>query len=252
MVRPEVDAGDVRGVGASAQVAPVAERLERVRQRIASVPDADPGLRIVAVTKGFGVTAVLAALQLGLPDIGENYAQELVAKAAELAQRRGGPTGVPLPDPVWHFLGRVQRNKVGRLAGLVACWEAVGRPEEGASIQRHAPGARVLVEVDTTGEAGRPGVPPRAVGELVRRLRDDGLSVEGLMTVAPRDLSAARSAFSTVRELADGLGLPERSMGMSDDLELAVAAGATSVRLGRALFGPRETAAPGPFTPHRQ
>jgi PLP dependent protein len=187
------------------------------------------------VTKGFGPEAVLAAQGAGLVDIGENYANELVAKAAHVE------SDVPaLSQPLmWHFLGAIQRNKVPRLAPVVGLWQSVSRAEEVARIARFAPGAAVLVEVETTGLAGRNGCPPDAVGGLVAHARDEGLDVRGLMTVAGPGLDAARSAFETVRRLADGYGLEERSMGMTDDLEAAVRAGTTMVRIGRALFGER-------------
>jgi hypothetical protein len=186
------------------------------------------------VTKGFGPEAVVAALAAGLRDIGENYANELVDKAAVM---EGDPSA---SEPVrWHFLGAIQRNKVARLAPVVGVWQSVSRSEEGARIARFAPGATVLVEVDTTGLPGRNGCPPDDVRALVPRLRDAGLDVRGLMTVAAPDPVAADSAFTTVRALADELGLEERSMGMTDDLEAAVRAGSTMVRIGRALFGER-------------
>jgi uncharacterized pyridoxal phosphate-containing UPF0001 family protein len=139
----------------------------------------------------------------------------------------------------WHFLGAIQRNKVARLAPVVGVWQSVSRVEEGERIARFAPGAAVLVEVDTTGLSGRSGCPPDGVRALVARLRDAGLDVRGLMTVAAPGAEAARAAFATVRALADELGLEERSMGMTDDLEAAVGAGTTMVRIGRALFGER-------------
>jgi PLP dependent protein len=183
----------------------------------------------VAVTKGFGTDAVRAAVEAGLHDIGENYAAELESKAAATAS---------LPV-VWHFLGAVQRNKVGRLAPIVGVWQSVARAEEGARIARFAPDARVLVEIDTTGVPGRNGCSPSAAGPLVTDLRSEGLDVRGLMTVAAPGTEEARTAFGAVARLADELGLAERSMGMSDDLEAAVAAGTTMVRIGRALFGDR-------------
>ena len=190
-------------------------------------------MRVVGVTKGFGPQAVSAARQAGLTDLGENYAAELVDKAA--ADRDD-------PGVVWHFLGAVQRNKVAQLAPLVGLWQSVARAAEGERIARFAPGARVLVQVDTTGLAGRNGCSPNAAGELVARLGDLGLEVRGLMTVAAQGEGAAEEAFTTLGRLADRLGLEERSMGMSDDLEAAVAAGSTMVRIGRALFGARPAA----------
>jgi uncharacterized pyridoxal phosphate-containing UPF0001 family protein len=182
---------------------------------------------LIAVTKGFPADAVAAARAAGLTDIGENYASELREKAP-------GPPGTR-----WHFLGTVQRNKVGVLAPLVDVWQGVARLAEGESIARHSPGAEVLVQVDCSGLPGRNGCAPDQVRALVGGLASRGLRVSGLMTVAPPERAGAEAAFRTVRDLADDLGLPERSMGMSDDLEAAVAAGSTMVRIGRALFGER-------------
>lgn len=213
----------------------VAHRLRVVHQRIEDAGGDLSRIRVVGVTKGFGPEAVLAARSVGLTDIGENYANELVAKAAEV-QSDASPSAAPL---TWHFLGAIQRNKVPRLAPIVGLWQSVARVEEGVRIARLAPGAAVLVEVDVTGMAVRNGCPPEAVGDLVARLRDEGLDVRGLMTVAAPGSDAAQSAFETVSRLADDLGLEERSMGMTDDLEAAVRAGTTMVRIGRALFGER-------------
>ncbi len=220
-----------RGAGAPFDVA---VGLERVRDRIASAGGDPSSVRVVAVTKGFGPEAVLAARDAGIGDVGENYAQELLAKD-ELLRRSGAGD----PEVRWHFLGTIQRNKIAALAPVVSCWQSVARAVEGEAIARRRPGAAVLVEVDTTGAPGRNGCAPQAVAALVADLRAGGLDVEGLMTVAPMGADAARAAFRTVRALADDLGLVERSMGMSDDLELAVAEGATIVRVGRALFGDR-------------
>ena len=213
------------------------QRLAAVRDRIGSV-SGDPGsVRIVAVTKGFGVDAVRAALALGLVDIGENYADELVDKA-------DAPTSVGVPEwpaaPVWHYLGAVQRNKVPRLAPVVDWWQGLGRIEEGRAIATRRPGATVLVQVDVAGLPGRGGCPPDRVAELVTALRDEDLDVAGLMAVGrPGPPDEARPGFVLVSTLADSLDLPVRSMGMSDDFEVAVAEGSTMVRLGRVLFGDR-------------
>jgi uncharacterized pyridoxal phosphate-containing UPF0001 family protein len=205
----------------------VAARLAAVRHRIARAGGDPATVRVIAVTKGFGSDAVAAARAVGQDDIGENYAAELLGKAP-------GPAGTR-----WHFLGAVQRNKVPQLAPLVTLWHGVARVVEGASIAQRAPGAAVLVQVDCTDVPGRNGVRPAEVPALVGALSALDLEVRGLMTVAPPDPDAARVAFATVARLADELGLPERSMGMSDDLETAVSAGSTMVRIGRALFGER-------------
>jgi PLP dependent protein len=221
--------------GGSFDPASIARHLAAVAARIERAGGDPRSVSVLAVTKGFGPAAVEAAWAAGILEVGENYANELVAKRSALAGR--GPSGQR-----WHFLGAIQTNKVARLAPLVDCWQSVSRPIEGERIARAAPGARVLVQVAFTGAPGRPGAPPGAVPGLVDRLRGLDLEVAGLMAVAPRGEDAARAAFATVRRLADDLGLLVRSMGMTEDLELAVAEGSTMVRIGRGLFGDRPTA----------
>jgi len=243
-VSPGPKLGSVDG----ALVENIAARTAAARDRIAHA-GGDPGLvRIVAVTKGFGPEEVAAAFAAGLSDFGENYADELISKWGTVGHAA-----------TWHFLGTVQRNKVGRLARFVDCWQAVARVVEGEAIQRRraevsrgtaGPAAQtagpalepasLLVEVDMTGLAGRGGCAPGKVTGVVAGLRELGCRVDGLMTVAPPgDANMAREAFDRVARLGADLGLRELSMGMSADLEQAVAAGATMVRLGTALFGPR-------------
>ena len=214
----------------------VARRLAEVRRRIEQA-GRDPGsVRVVAVTKTFDADAVRAALAAGLADIGENYASELLAKAAQLA----GPVPGGAPAPRWHYLGAVQRRRVRDLAPVVSWWQTVSRAVEGEAIARRAPGATVLVEVDTTGIPGRGGCPADAVPGLVSSLRALDLDVRGLMTVAPPGpAEQARPGFRLVATLARDLGLGELSMGMTGDLDVALAEGATTVRVGRALFGAR-------------
>jgi PLP dependent protein len=209
--------------------ASVAANLATVRRRI-DAAGGDPGrVTVVAVTKGFGPDAVLAAAGAGLTDVGENYAQELLAKA----------TPAP-PGLSWHFLGPVQRNKVAGLARHVGLWQAVDRPAAAAAIARSQPGARVLVQVKVSDDPGKHGCPPAEVPDLVIRLRQMDLDVRGLMAIAPAgEPEAARRGFRQVAAMARDLGLPELSMGMTADLEVGVQEGATMVRIGRALFGPR-------------
>ena len=215
-----------------------AERLDEVRGRVAA-SSRDPGsVRMVAVTKGFGPEAARMALAAGVTELGENYADELVAKAGQVA---GDDLGTG--QPVWHFLGSIQRNKVARLAPVVSWWQGLQRLEEGQAIARRHPRSSVLVQVDVTGLPGRGGCAPDRVPELVAALRDEDLEVAGLMAVGPPGPpDASRSGFALVSSMADALGLPVRSMGMSDDLEVALAEGSTMVRVGRALFGERTPA----------
>jgi pyridoxal phosphate enzyme (YggS family) len=220
----------------------VAANLEAVRQRIARAATAagrDPAdVTLVVVSKTVPEARVREALDAGVRDLGENRAQELVAKAAAL---RDGALADADTRPRWHFIGRLQRNKVKLLAGTVDLWHSIDRSELADPLSRHAPGARVLVEVNLSDEAQKGGCRPEETAALVDRLRTAGLLVEGLMTV-PAAVGDPRPTFAALRDLAGGLGLSRLSMGMTADFEAAIAEGATIVRVGSAVFGPREGA----------
>ncbi len=210
--------------------AEVAERLGRLEERIRVAGGSD--VSIVAVTKGFDRSAVDAALSLGLAAVGENYAQELLAKAAMVHPG--------LPDPEWHFLGRLQRNKVRRLAPHVAVWQSVDRAALGEEIARWAPGSRVLVQINISGQEQKAGCEWDEAAPLAGQLGQLGLDVVGLMGVGPAGSPEhAREPFRRLVGLADDLGLPVRSIGMTDDVEVAVEEGSTMIRVGRSLFGAR-------------
>jgi hypothetical protein len=215
----------------------VAARLAEVRLRLAELGRDPASIRIVGVTKGWGPATVAAALEAGLADLGENYAQELTSKAAAIA-----------PRPVrWHFIGPIQRNKVKGLASLVSAWHGVDRPEEADAVSAVSPGVEVLVQVNVTGDPTRPGCRPAEVAGLVEHCRSRPVDLTGLMTVGPAgDRQRAQECFRWLADQAQRLGLKDLSMGMSDDFEMAAAEGATTLRLGRALFGarPRRQAAP--------
>ncbi len=218
-------------------------RVAALRHRIEEAGRDPAGVRIVAVTKGFTSSAVDAARASGLYDIGENYADELLTKVGAgglVGDGAGVGVGSGEPETRWHYLGAVQRRRVRVLAPVVSWWQTVSRVVEGVSIASHAPGATVLVEVDTTGAPGRNGCPPSEVPALVASLREQGLDVRGLMTVGPAGPpEESRPGFHLTAHLARDLGLPEVSMGMSDDLDVALSEGSTMVRVGRALFGNR-------------
>jgi pyridoxal phosphate enzyme (YggS family) len=207
----------------------VTERVAEVRARIADAAGhagRDPAsITLVGATKTVDAERVQQFVDAGVVDVGENRAQELLAKAVVQGAR-------------WHFLGRLQRNKVRHLATWVTCWQSVDRAALGAEIARRAPGARVLVEVNVGEEPQKGGAAPAEVPALVDALRADGLDVVGLMAVPPHD-GDPRRWFAQLREQAAALGLAELSMGMTDDFEVAIEEGATIVRVGRALFGPR-------------
>lgn len=207
----------------------VAERLRHVRDRVRRSGGDPDRIRIVAVTKGFGPDAVGAARQAGLADVGENYAQELRAKAPH------APDGTR-----WHFLGPIQRNKVGRLAPLVSAWHAVDRLAAAEAVATAVAGAEVMVQVNVIDDRARPGCHPDDLEDLVAHIRELPVDLSGLMAVGPAgDPEAARRSFRWLARKAAELGLRELSMGMSDDFEVAVGEGATTLRLGRVLFGPR-------------
>lgn len=206
--------------------------LDAVRDRIRAAGGGDD-VSVLAVTKGFGPDAVEAAIAAGCTAIGENYAQELLAKRDVLARGTGALEV--------HFIGQLQTNKVRQLVELVDVYETVDRDRLATEIAKRAPGARILIQVDTTGEPGKGGCPIDEVDLLIEHAGDAGLDVCGLMTVGPTDggPESARAGFRKVRRAVDRLGLAVCSMGMSGDLEVAVQEGSTQIRVGTALFGSR-------------
>lgn len=206
----------------------VAERLAAVHERIARAGGV--GVTVLPVTKTFGIEACWAAHRAGCAAVGENYAQEVASKldAPDL------PFGV-------HFIGQLQTNKVRLLAPIVTVYETVDRPSLVTELAKRVPGAAVLLQVSTVGETGKGGCPIGDVPALLDTALGAGLDVRGLMTVGPTDggPEAARPGFRAVRTLLDHLGLAVLSMGMTDDLEVAVQEGTTQVRVGSALFGAR-------------
>jgi PLP dependent protein len=197
-----------------------------------------PGdVAIVAVSKRHSIQAVREAAAAGASDFGENYAQELAAKRQEL--------GVA-PELRWHFVGRLQRNKAKLVAGHVALVHAVDSEELAAELgKRSAILQPVLLAVNLGGEASKGGVTGDAAPDLARAIAAvPNVRLDGLMTMPPPDVDP-RPIFEGLRALrdriADALGraLPVLSMGMSNDFELAIASGATHVRIGTAIFGER-------------
>jgi PLP dependent protein len=207
-------------------------RVIELRERIETIERPwEHRIAVVGVTKGFGPRAIEAAVAGGCDAIGENYAQELLDKRGTVERLR----------PEVHFIGRLQRNKVRQLVGLVDVWCSLDRASVIDEVARRAPGARVLVQVDTTGDPAKGGCDVSEAPSLVERAIERGLAVQGLMTIGPTggDREAARPGFREVRALVDRLGLDECSMGMSGDLDVAVEEGSTQVRIGTALFGDR-------------
>ena len=215
----------------AAAIAEARSRIAAAARRAGREPDA---VLLVAATKTVPAEQVAEAVALGVTNVGENRAQELLAKADTLAAMAPSRQA----DVCWHFLGRLQRNKVRSLAGRVTWWQSVDRETLGVTIARHAPGAKVLVEVNLADEPQKGGCAPADAGRLADALRESGLRVEGLMTIPPEG-DEPRRWFAALRELGGDLGVHHLSMGMTDDYEVAVEEGATMVRIGRAIFGAR-------------
>jgi pyridoxal phosphate enzyme (YggS family) len=238
--------GDATGAGA------IAANLAALRARIAAAAlragRSAEELTLIGVAKQHAAAAVVEAVAAGLRDVGENFAQEardkIPAVRAALAARG-------LPEPRWHFLGQLQRNKARVVVPLFACVQTVDRIELAEELSRRAQAAgrtlEVLLQVDVDAEPQKGGAEPRALGALLEATRAlPALAPRGLMAIpAPR--ADMRPAFARVRALRDdlartsGAALPVLSMGMSDDFEAAILEGATCVRIGTALFGQRGT-----------
>lgn len=220
----------------------LAQRLAEVQERIDAAcarADRDPAaVQLVGVSKTHGLDAVREALDAGLVDLGENRAQELVPKAEDAAA-----TGL---SPRWHFIGHLQRNKVRQVLPHVAVLHSLDTEHLLAEIERRAESAHRLdcyIEVNVGGEEQKHGVAPAALAPLLAAAaRSEVVSLRGLMTVAPQtdDAETVRPVFRELATLAAAHGLEGLSMGMTDDFEVAIEEGATVVRVGRAIFGPRQ------------
>ena len=226
---------------------PIADHLALVRRRIAAAATAAgrpvDAVELLAVSKTHPAAAVRAAHAVGQRSFGENRVQELAAKAVELAD---------LPDLQWHLIGSLQTNKVRdllRVPGL-ALLHALDRPKLADELQRElarlARRLDVLIEVNASGDASKHGCTMADAPALLRHVQRDcpALNVRGLMAMGPLDGDPA-PVFAAVAALRDrlaaesGLPMPILSLGMSGDLEPAVAAGSTLVRIGTAVFGER-------------
>lgn len=223
----------------------IADNLAFVRRRIADAAALAQRpvdlVRLVAVSKGKSSDAIREAYDAGQRMFGENYAQELVAKVETLAD---------LPGIEWHFIGHLQSNKVKVVAPIAHVVHTLDSPDLARALaQRVAKAGRsplpVFIEVNVAREPQKHGSSPSDLKDVIEAVEaEPALTLRGLMTVPPaEDLATARGVFETLvslRSLHGGTArLPELSMGMSEDLEVAIACGATVVRIGTAIFGPR-------------
>jgi len=226
----------------------IAENIENIRRRIdlaCQKSGRSPSeVTLVAVSKTFSAEMIDEAVAGGITDIGENYVQELLKKR-ELVQS---------PNIRWHFIGHLQSNKIRyliRWVHLIQTVDSIGLARE---INRLAVGAGrtvdVLIEVNTTGEKGKFGVAPEQVAKLVNGMAScTNIRVYGLMTMGPflPDPEGSRPMFRTLRILKEEISslpyenveMKHLSMGMTGDFEVAIEEGATIIRIGTAIFGPR-------------
>ena len=225
---------------ATASAQDIAANLRTIQARVAHAAAAAgrpaDSVTIVAVSKTFPADLVTAAHQAGVRHFGENWVQEAAAKLPQLAALT--------PRPIWHMVGHLQTNKVKLALELFDLIQSVDSVHLGETIARRAGGRRIpiLLEVNVAGETSKQGFRPEDLPSACDRLRAiPQLDLRGLMTVAPAvdHPEAAEPVFRCLRELRDELGLQELSMGMTDDFEVAVREGATILRIGRAIFGPR-------------
>jgi pyridoxal phosphate enzyme (YggS family) len=237
----------------TAQISPdplLEATLSALRARIAiaaATAGRDPAqITLLAVSKGQPAGRIRAAAQLGLTDFGENYVTEALPKIAELSD-------LPLR---WHFIGRIQANKTRVIASQFDWVHGVDRAQLGQRLSSQrghfvAP-LNICLQVNVLGEASKGGVAPQELPALIRAVRDlPRLRLRGLMCILPYGASVATQAdgFGRLRQLLEDAGregttMDTLSMGMSDDLESAVEHGATMLRIGTALFGPRNAFPP--------
>ena len=213
------------------------EKLEQVETRIANAA-ARAGrkradITLLAVTKKFPAGLIQEAYSLGLREFGENYVQEFEAKRVELGNLSGAR---------FHLIGHLQSNKAKIAAGIFHVIQTVDSQKLARRLDAEQKQLDVMIEVKLSDEDAKAGAAPEEVPALVEVIRGcANLRLLGLMTMPPwsDDAEPSRPYFSKLRALAEANGLQHLSMGMSHDLEVAIEEGATMVRIGTALFGPR-------------
>ncbi len=222
----------------------IAENVGNIRKQINGVcsrvgrnPD---DITLIAVSKTFDAECIREVVSAGVPDIGENYVQEVLTKRQYLEH-----------EPIrWHFIGHLQRNKIKYIIPWVHCIHSVDSLRLGEEISFQASKTKktidVFVEVNSTDEESKFGIKPDKAIELVKQLRQcSHLTVKGLMTIGKfGEPEESRPAFRILRELRndlekDGISLPHLSMGMTNDFPIGIEEGATMIRIGTAIFGKR-------------
>ena len=208
----------------------VKTRIERAAKRSGRRAE---DITLLAVTKKFPASVIEEAYQAGIREFGENYVQEFEGKHADLS----GLTGAR-----FHLIGHLQSNKTHRAAELFHVIQTIDTVKLARRLDSEGKPLDVMLEVKLSGEQTKSGADPAALDELVDAVREcRNLKLVGLMTMPPwtDDAEPSRPYFLRLRELAGKYNLPQISMGMSHDFEVAIEEGSTCVRIGTALFGPR-------------
>lgn len=209
----------------------VIDRAGRLRERIAVL--GGDRVEILAVTKGFGSWAIKLASECNFENVGESYAQELSGKWSELSHAERADVNV-------HFIGKMQTNKVRKVSSIVKVWQTVDRPSLINELSKRCPNASVMVQIKLVRNESQGGCQIAEASGLINMARSAGLDVAGLMAIGPQaEAATIRTAYKDIVALADEWGLKHRSIGMSNDLDIAIECGSTMVRIGTALFGDR-------------
>jgi len=216
----------------------LAERIQQVEERIQNAVRRAGRRReeitLIAVTKIFPVSAIREAYELGLRHFGENYVQEFAGKRSELGDLR---------ETTYHLIGHLQSNKSKIAADLFQVIQTVDSAKLARRLSECGHAIEVMIEVKLSEEGSKSGAAVEELPALVDAIRAlPNLNLTGLMTMPPwsEDAELSRPYFRRLRELAQAHGLPRLSMGMSHDFEAAIEEGATHIRVGTALFGPRK------------
>jgi pyridoxal phosphate enzyme (YggS family) len=209
---------------------------ERIQDACSRAGRSRSEITLIAVTKVFPTAAIREAYALGIRHFGENYVQEFAAKAPDLAD---------LDSAVFHLIGHLQSNKSKLASELFDVIQTVDSSKLARRLNETGKRLTVMAEVKLSHEDTKAGVSPEELSGLVHAIRGcRNLDLIGLMTMPPwtDDAEPSRPYFRRLRELAEANGLPNLSMGMSHDFEVAIEEGATHIRVGTALFGPRKKA----------
>ncbi len=220
-----------RPTAIAARLAAVRERIEAAAGRVGRDP---ASIDVIAVSKRKPVEDIVAAYEAGQRDFGENYVQEFAAKRELLP---------PLEDARFHFIGKLQSNKAGKAAGLFTAIHTLDSSKLARRLDRFGKPLEVFLEVKLSAEESKSGMDPGLLGAVLEDVAAAAnLRLAGLMTMPPwnADPEHARPYFRHLRELAERHGIGGLSMGMSHDLEVAIEEGATHLRVGTAIFGPRD------------